>query len=248
MSELLLEGEYLEDLQRNGLRIIQSSDGYRFTADSVILAHFAADSPLTGTVVDLGTGNGVVLLLLSALCPQTKLVGVEIQEKAADMARRSVLINGLQSSIEIIQGDLRDISIFIRPDSVEAVVSNPPFIPLGAGPVNRSREIALARQELACTLEDVFVSANRILKGRGKFFLVHKPERLTDICCLGRKYVLEPRRMRLVLPRPDGAPNMVLVEFVKQALPGLKVMPPLILADKDGNPSPEIKTMYGAEK
>ncbi|HHX95409.1 MAG TPA: methyltransferase, partial [Clostridia bacterium] len=114
MSELLLDGEYLEDLQRNGLRIIQSRDGYRFTADSVILAHFAADSPLTGTVVDLGTGSGVVLLLLSALCPQAKLVGVEIQEKAADMARRSVLINGLQSSIEIIQGDLRDISTFIR--------------------------------------------------------------------------------------------------------------------------------------
>lgn len=247
MNSLICEGEYLEDLQRNGLKIIQPRKGYRFAADSVILAHFAGDSPLAGTVVDLGTGSGIILLLLSALCPDAKLIGVEIQETSADRARRSVALNNLNSSIEIIHGDLRNVSSYINGGSVEAVVSNPPFIPIGKGPVNRNMEIALARQELECTLADVFKAAGRILKSRGKFFLVHKPERLTDIFCLSRDFSLEPKRLRLVQARQESKPGMALLECGKDAAPGINVMPTLIMADEKGGPSAEIKTIYGAD-
>lgn len=248
MNSLVSEGEYLEDLQRNGLRIIQPRDGYRFTADSVILAHFAAEAQLSGTVVDLGTGSGIILLLLSALCPQVKLVGVELQEALAVRARRSVELNKLGFSIEVIHGDLREISSYIKPDSVETVVSNPPYIPLGKGAVNRSQEIALAKQELTCTLEEVFKAAGRILKSRGRLFMVHKPARLTDICCFSRQYAMEPKGLRFVQPSPDTAPSMILVECRKNCSSGLKLFPPLVLTDAEGQPSAEIKDMYGAEK
>jgi len=249
MNKLVFEGEYLEDLQRNGLVIIQARDGYRFSADSVILAHFAANVSLKGTVVDLGTGSGVIALLLSALCPGLKLVGLELQQKEADRASRSVLLNQeiltkLGSSVEIIHGDLRQVAAYIKPGSVDAAISNPPFISEGAGPVNRNLEIALSRQEISCTLEDVFEAALVILKNKGRFFLVHKPSRLPDICCLGRRFSLEPKRLRIVQARPGSDPNMVLVECIKGAAPGSKVMPPLILFDENGNPSGETKAIY----
>lgn len=254
MNRLVFEGEYVEDLQRNGLKIIQPRDGYRFSADSVILAHFAAQkslkgTPLKGNVADLGSGSGVMLFLLGALCPGLKLAGLELQEAVADRARRSVqlneeVLNKLGSSIEIIHGDLRQASNYIKPGSADAVLSNPPFIAAGAGPVNRNMEIALSRQELSCTLEDVFSAAGLILKNKGRFFLVHKPTRLPDICCLGRRFSLEVKRIRIVQARPDSEPNMVLVECVKGAAPGSKLMTPLILFDENGNTSAETKLIY----
>lgn len=248
MNSLVFEGEYLEDLQRNGLRIIQPEAGYRFNVDSVILAHFAASFSLTGTVVDLGTGSGVILLLISALCPGLRLVGIEIQEDAADRARRSVKLNCLSSAIDIIKGDLRNILSYFDAGSVDAVVSNPPFFPKGAGPVNRNMEIALAKQELECTLDDVFASAGRILKNKGRFFLVHRPDRLAEICFIGRKNELEPKTLRIVSPRVDSEPSMVLVECIKHGAPGLRIIKPLTLMDDSGQPSPEIKAMYGVEE
>lgn len=252
MNKLVFEEEYVEDLQRNGLRIIQPREGYRFSADSVILAHFAGASSLKGTVVDLGTGGGVMLLLLSALCPGLNLVGLELQERAADRARRSVELNKsvlqrLGAAVEIIQGDLRDAASYIKPGCADAVISNPPFISIGAGPVNCNREIALSRQELTCTLEDVFKAAGCVLKNKGRLFLVHKPSRLTDLSCLGRHFSLEPKTLRFVHPRLDSEPSMVLLECIKGSAPGARVMPPLVMFDAEGGPSQEIKTIYGAE-
>lgn len=249
MNELVLEGEYVEDLQRGGLMIIQPREGYRFSADSVLLAHFVADTPVSGTVVDLGTGSGVMLFLLGALCPGLKLIGLELQETAADRAHRSVLLNKevldkFASHIEIIQGDLRQAESYIDPCSVDVVISNPPFIAAGAGPVNKNTEIALSRQELSCSLEDVFKAGKAILKPKGRFFLVHKPSRLADICCLGRLFSLEPKRLRMVQARPDSDPNMILMECVKGAAPGLKAMNPLVLVDDNGNPSAEAEAIY----
>lgn len=241
---MLNEGEYLEDMQREGLQIIQSREGYRFSSDAVLLAHFTASFSLRGRVVDLGTGSGVILLLLSALCPEAEFLGLEIQEAVADMARRSVAINGLESRIRILHGDLRETEKFISPGSADAVVSNPPFIPKNAGPENLRKDITLSRQELACCLEDIFRASQRVLKNRGRLFLVHRPERLGDICVFGRQYGLEPKVMRMVMPRPGGEPNMVLFQCTKQASPGMKILPPLILTDENGNTSAEVAKMY----
>lgn len=253
MNELVFEGEYVEDLQRNGLLIIQSRDGYRFSADSVILAHFAAETLVSGTVADLGTGSGVMLFLLSALCPGLKLIGIELQGAAANRAQRSVLLNKaalnkLEADLEIIQGDLREAVSYIKPGSVDAVISNPPFIAAGAGPLNKNIEKALSRQELSCSLEDVFKAGKAILKEKGRFFLVHKPSRLTDICCLGRLYSLEPKRLRMVQAGTESGPNMILAECVKGAAPGAKFMKPLVLFDHNGKPSAEAKTIYSAKE
>ncbi len=252
MVSLVLEGEYVEDLQRNGLRIIQPRDGYRFSADSVILAHFAGEASLQGTVVDLGTGGGVILLLLSALYPHLRLIGLELQKAVANRGKRSIvlnqkILNNRKYPIEIIHGDIREITRHIRPGIVDAVVSNPPFIRAEAGPANRNPEVALSRQELSCDLEEFFRAAGKILKGRGRLFMVHKPDRVTDICCLGRKHHLEPKRFRLVQLRGDAKPDMLLVECIKNAAPGVTFLPSLLLTDCQGNPSEEIKKMYGAD-
>ena len=245
MNSRVKAGEYLEDLQRNGLKIIQTREGYRFSADAVLLAHFAGAFLSRGTVVDLGTGSGIILLLLSALCPETSLVGLELQPDMADMARRSVLLNELENRIEILQGDIREAERILSPGTADAVVSNPPYVPVNTGPANCRRDIALSRQELACSLEDVFAAAGRLLKNRGHFFMVHKPGRLADICCLGRQFALEPKRLRMVLPRPDREPTMVLVHCVKASAPGMIVLPPLMMTDEQGNVTEEVKKLYG---
>ena len=252
MNSLVFDGEYIEDLQRNGLRIIQPREGYRFSADSVILAHFAGEASLQGTVVDLGTGSGVILLLLSALCPNLKLVGLELQEAVADRARRSLALNrsilhDRPLPVEIFQGDLRQVTRYIRPCTVDAVVTNPPYVRSDAGPPNKNLEVALSKQELACNLEEVFRAAGKILKNRGRLFMVHKPARVADLCYFGRKHHLEPKRLRLVQPRSGESPNMLLVECVKNSAPGVIFLPSLLLADHQGNPSEEIKHMYGTE-
>jgi len=245
---ILREGEQLEDLQRNNLKIIQKRGAYRFSTDAVLLAHFVRLPKEDARVVDLGTGSGILPILLSALYPRASFVGIEVQEELADMAKRSAELNGLRDVIEIIHGDLRRITDYIKPNCADAVVSNPPYIPRDGGLVSPNRSIAFAKQELLCSLEDVFYAANRVLKGRGSMFMIHRPQRLADICCLGRKYDLEPKGMRFVHPKAGREANMVLIEFIKNSLPGMKVYSPLVVLKEDGKYTPEVEEMYYGEK
>ncbi|HBT20733.1 MAG TPA: SAM-dependent methyltransferase [Peptococcaceae bacterium] len=245
---ILREGEKLEDLQRNNLKIIQKKDAYRFSTDAVLLAHFVKLSKEDAMVVDLGTGSGILPILLSALYPRAAFVGIEIQEELADMAKRSVELNGLENSVQIIHGDLRRITDYLKPNCADTVVTNPPYIPKDGGLVSPNRSIALAKQEILCSLEDIFYAANRILKGRGSMFMIHRPQRLGDLCCLGRKYDLEPKGMRFVHPKAGREAHMVLIEFVKNSLPGMKVFPPLVVLKENGKYTQEVEEMYYGEK
>ena len=230
----LKPGENLEDLQRDGLMIIQHRDKYKFTQDAVFLAHFTADISIKGHVVDLGTGSGVIPILLSSLLPDVCVTGLEIQDDLADMAARSVFLNGLEERIRIVPGDLRDAEKYFKQCSVDAVVSNPPYMRAWSGPSSPNPGISAARQELFCTIEDVVRSAEWLLKGRGSFFLVHRPERLVDIFSAVRKNNLEPKRLRFVIPGKDREPRLVLLHCVKDAAPDLKVLKPLVVFEEDG--------------
>jgi len=245
---LLREGERLEDLQRSNLKIIQRSDTYCFTTDAVLLAHFVKLTRAEARVVDLGTGSGVLPLLLSSLYPGATFVGIEVQEELADMARRSVQINMLEQRIKIVEGDIRRVTDFIKPNSADAVVVNPPYIPKNAGLTSPKKSIAVAKQEIMCNLEDVFRASNRILKGRGSLFMIHRPQRLVDICHYARRYHLEPKIMRFVFPQIGREANMVLLECDKNSQPGMKVLDPLVVLDEKGNYTPEVSKMYQGEE
>ncbi len=240
----LREGERLDDLMRSGLRIIQSRSAYSFGLDSVLLAHFARARP-RDVVVELGAGNGVVALLLSVLVPAKKIIGVEIQPGLADMARRSVALNGLEDRIVIVEGDLRRATYFIGRERADVVVANPPYMKIGTGARNPNPSLAVARHEIKCTLEEVVGVASELLKNGGRMFMVHRTERLVDVLCAMRCRGMEPKRLQMVHPGPGTAPNLSLVEGIKGRRAGLLSMPPLYIYNEDGSYSEEMRGIYG---
>jgi len=234
--------EQLEDLQRCNLKIIQSTDTFRFGIDSVLLADFA---PVRkgDKVLDLGTGNGVIPLLLAGKREPGLIHGLEIQPRLVDMARRSVALNGLTDLITIIEGDLCSPPESLVPGSYDLVVSNPPYLPAG-GRLNLRPEVAIARHELKCTLHDVLRTGARMLRHRGKLALIYRTSRLVDLLAAMRAESLEPKTLRFVQPAAERAPTMVLVLGVKGARPHLNILPPLLIYDKEGNYSQEIMAIY----
>ncbi len=237
------EGERLDDLQRNGWQIIQNPEKFCFGMDAVLLAGFARIRA-GSRVLDLGTGNGILPLLLAARTKAAELIGLEIQEESADMARRSVALNGLTDRIRIITGDIKSADELFPKASFEAVVSNPPYMIAGHGLSGKRDARTIARHEVLCTLEDVVRQAAQLLAPGGNFFMVHRPFRLAEILnCLCR-YGLEPKRLRLVYPYADREPNMVLVEANRGGRPRMLVEKPLIIYEKTGKYSQEILDLY----
>jgi len=234
--------EQLEDLQRCNLKIIQSSDTFRFGIDSVLLADFA---PVRkgDKVLDLGTGNGVIPLLLAGKREPGLIHGLEIQPRLVDMARRSVALNGLTDLITIIEGDFCSPPEALVPGSYDLVVSNPPYLAAG-GRLNLRLEVAIARHELKCTLADVLRTGARMLRHRGRLALIYRSGRLVDLLTAMRAEDLEPKTLRFVQPASDQGPTMVLVLGVKGARPHLNILPPLVIYDREGNYSREIMDIY----
>jgi tRNA1Val (adenine37-N6)-methyltransferase len=236
--------ERLDDLQRNDLRIIQDPDRFCFGMDAVLLSGFAA-APEGGRVLDLGTGTGIIPILMSAKTPASELVGLEIQADSADMAKRSVRLNDLDSKIKIVQGDIKEAGQIFDAASFDVVTSNPPYMIGGHGLQNPDSPKAIARHEVLCDLEDVIKAAARCLKSGGKFYMVHRPFRLAEIMVVMHEYRLEPKRMQLVYPYADKEPTMVLIEGARGGRPRLTVEKPLIIYEAPGKYTPEIYDIYG---
>ena len=238
----LKEKERLDDLEISELHIIQSPDKFCFGMDAVLLSGFAY-ARKGNKVIDLGTGTGILPLLLWAKTDGEHFTGLEIQEESADMARRSIEGNKI-TNIDIINGDIKDVSRLFDKQSFDIVTSNPPYMINEHGIVNPDAPKQIARHEILCTLEDVVKAAGYLLKANGKFFMVHRPFRLPEIFESLKKYSLEPKRMRLVYPNKDKEPNMVLIEAVKYGKPRLKVEKPLIVYDDSGKYTEEMMRDY----
>lgn len=236
----ILPDEELTDLCINQWKVLQKKQGFRFSCDAVLLSHFA--QPKTGQrVLDLGTGSGVIATLLAAYHPDIQIDGVELQSELVDMAQRSVQYNRLTARITITQQDLTCLPDTYR-RQYDWVVSNPPFFPLGQSKESPNRQVAIARHEVACTLEQVLQSSTFCLKDRGHLALVHRAERLAEILQLCRQNRLAPYRLRLVHPANDQPANLLLLEAIRDGRNGLTVLPPLILLQPDGSYSDEMHT------
>lgn len=244
MEVLLKEGERIDDLQRNGYRIIQDKDRFCFGMDAVVLSGFATAKE-GDTVLDLGTGTGILPILLAAKTKAAHLTGLEIQEGSADMARRSVRMNHLEDRIDVVTGDIKEAPLLFARASFDVVVSNPPYMIGGHGGESKASEKAIARHEILCSLEDVVNAAEKLLKPGGHFYMVHRPFRMPEIMYCLMEHKLEPKRLRLVHPFVDEEPAMMLIEAVRGGKPRLQVERPLILYEQEGVYSGEVRRDFG---
>lgn len=239
------ERERIDDLQCQGLRILQNPDEFCFGIDAVLLSDFAKKVKKNATVVDLCTGTGVIAILLTAKSEAKTIIGVEIQEYIADMARRSVAMNHLEEKVTILTKDLTQLADELTAGSVDTVTVNPPYKPKNSGIINRTDSKTIARHEISCTLEDIIKESARLLNTGGNLCMVHKVERLADIFVLLRKYQLEPKRMRMVYSRKGDPATLVLVEGIKGGKPFLKMEPPIYVYEKGENYTDQIRQIYG---
>ena len=244
MKPELKENERIDDLQRNGYQIIQNPEKFCFGMDAVLLSGFARVKK-GAQVLDLGTGTGIIPILLEAKTEAAHLTALEIQEESADMARRSVQLNGLESKIEIVTGDIKEADRLFPLASFDVVTCNPPYMVGQHGLTNPDEPKAIARHEVLCTLEDVVRNAARLLKPGGSFFMVHRPFRLAEIITVMTQYKLEPKRMQLVYPYVDKEPNMVLIEGSRGGKPRMAVEKPLIVFKEPNVYMDEICELYG---
>ncbi|HIX53017.1 MAG TPA: tRNA1(Val) (adenine(37)-N6)-methyltransferase [Candidatus Lachnoclostridium stercoripullorum] len=244
MTVELKERERVDDLQRNGYRIIQRTDGFCFGMDAVLLSGFAMVKK-GERALDLGTGTGIIPILLEAKTEGEHFSALEIQREVADMARRSVSLNGLEEKIQIVEGDIREASQIFGAASFDVVTSNPPYMNDAHGLKNPDLPKAIARHEVLCTLDDVAREASRVLKTGGRFYMVHRPHRLAEIITVLRGYKLEPKRMKMVHPFADRDANMVLIEAVKGGGVFLKMEAPVIVFKEPGVYADEIRDVYG---
>lgn len=244
MDVELKENERIDDLQRNGYRIIQNPAKFCFGMDAVLLSGFVRVKP-GAKVLDLGTGTGIIPLLVEAKTQAAQISAIEIQEESADMARRSVQLNGLEDRINIVTGDLREADKFFDAASFDVVTCNPPYMIGQHGLTNPDEPKAIARHEILCTLEDVVRTAAKLLKPGGYFCMVHRPFRLAEIITVMTEYKLEPKRMKFVFPYVDKEPNMVLVEGCRGGKPRMTVEKPLIVYKEPNVYTDEIYDVYG---
>lgn len=240
----LRDGERLDDLERNGLSLIQNPDKFCFGMDAVLLSGFARAKE-GARILDLGTGTGIIPILMAAKTRASHLTGLEIQEESADMARRSVLLNHLEEKIDIVTGDMKEAAALFDASSFDVITCNPPYMLGQHGILNPEAPKAIARHEILCTFDDVVAAAGKLLKPAGNLFLVHRPFRLVEIMVKLSAAGLEPKRMRLVHPYVDREPNMVLLEASRGGKPRLTVEKPLIIYEREGVYSKEIREDYG---
>ncbi|GAB6138924.1 tRNA1(Val) (adenine(37)-N6)-methyltransferase [Halanaerobaculum tunisiense] len=244
MSEIELQPkERLDDLLLDGLKLIQHPDHFRFSLDAVLLANFI-NPKCESQVLDLGTGTGVLPHLLQAKYDLADIWGIDIQQEVIDMAQRSAKYNGLQTRLNFLQLDLKEALDYFGSESFNYIVSNPPYLKVDSGQVSPHQEVAIARCELKCSLEDVVKTSNQLVKYGGQVAYVYRAQRLAELLALMEEYNLACKQMRLIHSTQDSPAKLVLVEAVKGGGSGLEVVPPLVIYDDQGNYTPEIKEIY----
>ena len=243
MNVEIKENERVDELGRNGYRIIQNPDRFCFGMDAVLLSDFAKVKE-GDQVLDFCTGTGIIPILMEAKTKAASFKALEIQEDSAEMARRSVALNHLEEKIEIITGDIKDADKYFEAASFQVVTCNPPYMIGQHGLANPDSAKAIARHEVLCTLEDVISQSARVLKMSGSLYMVHRPFRLAEIMTTLAKYKLEPKRMQLVYPYVDKEPNMVLIQATKGGKPRITIEKPLIVYEKPGVYTQDILDIY----
>lgn len=241
---IVKENERIDDLGLKNLKIIQDREGFCFGIDAVLLSDFAKNLKKDAKFIDLGTGTGIIATLLCGKTNLRKVIGVEIQSEVADMAKRSIKLNQLQNKFEIINEDINHIFNQLEKNSFDAVVTNPPYQKKNAGIINDKEKKVISRHEITATLEDFIKVSKELLKDKGEFYMVHRPDRLVDIFCVMRQYYIEPKVIRFVYPNQKKEPNLVLIKGIKNAKPFLTMEKNLYVYDENGNYTQEIKDIY----
>ena len=244
----LNKDERIDDLEYKNLKIIQNNNYFCFGMDSILLSDFAKNIKPNSTIVDLGTGTGIISILLSGKTKARKIYGIEIQKEMSDMAYKSIKLNNLEERVEIINEDIKNILKIFGKNSMDAVVTNPPYKEINRGIVNETENKIISRHEVRANLEDFIRISSEILKNYGEFYMVNRPERLADIIENLRKYGIEPKIIRFVYPKVDKEPKLILIKAVKNAKKFLKIEKPLIIYDEKSNYTDEIYQIYNKEK
>ena len=240
----LNDNERIDDLGLNGLKIIQQKDGFCFGIDSVLLSDFAKNIKNNASVIDLGTGTGIIPTLLCAKTKLKNVVGIEIQKEVFDMAKRSIKLNNLEDKFNIINDNILNLENIFGRNVFDVVVTNPPYKKKDTGIINENEKKKISRHEITATLEDFIKISNVILKDKGEFYMIHRPERLVDIIYLMRKHKIEPKELRFVCSCEGKEPKMVLIKGIKNARSFIKIKNNLYVYNKDGKYTKEIEKIY----
>ncbi len=248
MNIEIMDDERLDDLNCKNLKILQKKDGFCFGMDSVLIANFAKISRKNAIVADLGTGTGIISILVAGKQNPEKVYAVEIQEELVDMAKRSVKYNDLENKIDIINADIVGISKGNFNKKFDYVISNPPYKKLNTGLINDNQKKLISRHEVKCTLKDVVNEASKLLKDKGVFYMVHRPDRLCDIFNAMRENKVEPKEIQLVHSHLEDEANLVLIKGVKCGNPSLKVLKPLIVYNENNEYTEELLKFYDNEE
>ena len=244
----LKENERIDDLEYKGLKIIQNKEGFCFGIDSVLLSEFAKNIKKGSKVLDLGTGTGIIPILLCGKTELKKIVGVEIQEEVSNMAKRSIKLNNLENRFEVINENILNLNNIYKNQTFDVVVTNPPYKKNGTGIVNEDEKKIISRHEITAKLEDFIKIAKDLLKDKGEFYMVHRPERLVDILSILREYKIEPKELRFVCSNINKEPKLVLIKGVKNSKAFLKIDKNLYIYDEKGNYTKEILKIYNKLK
>lgn len=242
----LKENERIDDLQYKGLKVIQNNKGFCFGIDSVILSDFAKNIKQDSKVVDLGTGSGVIGLLLSKKTKLKEIVGVEIQEDVAEMAERSIKLNKLEDKFKIININIKELfsKKLLKKNEYDAVVMNPPYKEAGTGKTNEDESKLIARHEVKATLSDFIGVSAELLKDRGELYIVHKPERMVDIIQKMRENKIEPKEIKIVYPYKNSEASIILIKGIKGGKKFFKIDEPLYIYKENGEYTEQIKEIY----
>lgn len=243
MEESLNENERIDDLEFKGLKIIQNKNWFCFGMDSILLSDFAKNIKKNSTVLDLGSGTGIISILLSKKINAKKIIGIEIQKEMFEMSNKSIKLNNLKN-VEIINEDINNLEKIIPLGTIDAVVTNPPYMENNAGIKSENECKLISRHEIKCTLEDIIKISNKLLKPLGEFYMVHRPDRLVDIIEVLRKYKLEPKEIQFIYPNNKKNCNLILIKAIKNSGKMLKIKEPLYIYNLDGTYTEDLLKIY----